>query len=143
MKTTKISRWLIFISSFFASYILCVATQTSAAVYSEELASFPHKGKIVDTDISGDGSLFLALTDNKEVLVHSVQGMPPVQIQLDRNYDSITASPAANIIFLTDSDAQITKVFKISFIQEFSYEGSPFKGPENAPVTIAVFSDFQ
>ena len=66
-----------------------------------------------------------------------------MQLQVDRDYDTITASPVANIIFLTDSDAQITKLFEIDIIQEFSYEGSPFKGPEDAPVTLAVFSDFQ
>jgi high-affinity nickel permease len=144
MKTTKAVRWHFFISSFFASYILCVvATQSDAAVYSNELASFQHKGKIVDTAVSGDGSLFFALTDNKEILVQSLNGMPPTQLQIDRDYDTITTSPVANIIFLTDSDAQITKLFEIDIIQEFSYEGTPFKGPEDAPVTIAVFSDFQ
>lgn len=143
MRISNNTRWYLFISSILAVFVTGVATQSSATISGEELTTFKHQGKVLDTAVSADGSLFFVLTDKKEVLVHSLNGKTETPLKVDGNYDLITASPRANFVFLTDSNAQITKLIEISIIQEFSYEGSPFKGPVDAPVTIAVFSDFQ
>jgi hypothetical protein len=40
---------------------------------------------------------------------------------------------------LTSSSTSALKVIHIDQVHNISVEGSPFMGPENAPVTLAVF----
>ena len=46
-------------------------------------------------------------------------------------------------LILTNAATNTIKILGIDLVQEISIEGSPFKGPENAPVTLAVFDDYQ
>jgi hypothetical protein len=56
---------------------------------------------------------------------------------------SIGTSPKGDFLLLADSKENTLEVVKISFVVDIDISGLPFKGPENAPVVIAVFNDYQ
>jgi hypothetical protein len=56
-------------------------------------------------------------------------------------------SRADNTLIVTSSSEKILKTIQLEFIQNIDITGLPFKGPAkgpaNAPVTVAVFNDYQ
>ncbi len=124
-------------------FIICTTVQSIAVVSHEEVTSFKHKGRAIDTAVSADGQFFYILTDKQELIVRSMNGKSQQSIKVSGNYDIMTTSPKANVVLLTDSAAQVTTVIQIESIHDFNYTSSPFKGPADAAVTVAVFSDFQ
>jgi protein-disulfide isomerase len=44
---------------------------------------------------------------------------------------------------LSSSGSKTLKILKLQDLYEVDLSGLPFKGPENAPVTVVVFSDYQ
>jgi hypothetical protein len=55
----------------------------------------------------------------------------------------LSYSPKENALILTSSAVKKIQVLKLETVHEIDTSGLPSKGPENAPVTIVVFSDFQ
>jgi len=47
------------------------------------------------------------------------------------------------MLLLKSRGNQTIEILVIDFIQKINISSSPFKGPTDAPVMIAVFSDFQ
>jgi protein-disulfide isomerase len=97
----------------------------------------------IDMATSPDGKWVIFLSRG-EVLVYSVPddriaGRTPV----DKTFDKLTYSAADDTVILSSSTAKTLKFIQMDVVQKFSLAGLPFKGPENAPVTIVVFSDYQ
>jgi len=97
----------------------------------------------LDVAASADGeSVFILLPG--EVLVYSVQGSAvEKRIPVDKGFDRMTYAPRLHGLVLTGSGSKSLKILKLQDIHELDVSGLPFMGPENAPVTIAVFSDYQ
>jgi protein-disulfide isomerase len=97
----------------------------------------------LDVTASADGkSVFILLPG--EILVYSVQGnVVEKRIPVDKGFERITYSPGLHGLVLTGSGIKSLKILKLQDIHELDVSGLPFMGPENAPVTIAVFSDYQ
>jgi len=51
--------------------------------------------------------------------------------------------PRGKRLFLTSTKDRTVQVVTIDFIVDINVSGSPYKGRQDAPVVIAVFSDFQ
>jgi hypothetical protein len=62
---------------------------------------------------------------------------------VDPGVDRIQPGPREDLLFLVDSAKNRIQVLYLDFIQEIPVDGSPTKGPADAPVMVAVFSDFQ
>lgn len=97
----------------------------------------------IDMATSPDGKWVIFLSRG-EVLVYSVPddriaGRTPV----DKAFDKLTYSAADDTVILSSSTAKTLKFIQMEAVQKFSLAGLPFKGPENAPVTVVVFSDYQ
>jgi hypothetical protein len=56
---------------------------------------------------------------------------------------SISSSPSGDFLLLADSTANTLEIVKLDYVVDIDISNLPFKGPENAPVLIAVFSDYQ
>jgi hypothetical protein len=52
-------------------------------------------------------------------------------------------SPKENELVLTSTAGKKLQIIRLDPVYDIDISGLPFKGPENAPVTIAVFSDYQ
>lgn len=123
--------------------------------------SLPAQGKI-DTEITSTftaaaPTLDLAsAVDGKHVFVLS-QGMVSIYSRDGKLKDTIAVDPAfdnlsvsglglANLdekIFLSSSRTGAVQEISYSFIVNIDITDAPFLGAADAPVTIAVFSDFQ
>jgi hypothetical protein len=97
----------------------------------------------VDVAPSADGQLIFILTPG-EILVYSIQAGKIIdKIPVDKDFDRITSSPRANILSITSSTKKVLQAILLEVIQRIDVTGLPFKGPADAPVTVAVFTDYQ
>ena len=97
----------------------------------------------VDVALSANGRYIYVLTDQKKILIYAADGSLKDTIVLEKNVDGIKAGPREDILIMSSREDKTIQVITIDFIQEIDVSGSPFKGPAEAPVVIAVFSDFQ
>lgn len=97
----------------------------------------------LDAAPSADGQRVFILTPG-EILVYSVQeGKIVDRIPVDKDFDRITSSPRANILTITSSSKKSLQTIIFNVIHRIDVTGLPFKGPPDAPVTVAVFTDYQ
>jgi hypothetical protein len=93
-------------------------------------------------DVAATPRLLFVLTDRGQVLVYLPNGKLMAKIPVDKSIDKIDTIPGGSALFLSSrTDKKIT-ILTLDFIQQISTLG-PFKGAVDAPVVIAVFSDFQ
>ena len=93
-------------------------------------------------DVAATPRLLFVLTDRGQVLVYLPNGKLMAKIPVDKSIDKIDTIPGGSALFLSSrTDKKIT-ILSLDFIQKISTLG-PFKGAVDAPVVIAVFSDFQ
>jgi hypothetical protein len=62
---------------------------------------------------------------------------------VDKAFDKITYSAADGAVLISSSSGNMIKIIQMDVVHKFSLAGPPFKDPENAAVTIVVFSDYQ
>lgn len=97
----------------------------------------------LDAATSADGKNLYVLTSG-EVLVYALPDYGLLtRIPVDKGLDRMTYSPRDNRLILMSGADRTVKVLQLETIHRFSLEGLYVKGPKNAPVTLAVFSDYQ
>ena len=101
------------------------------------------EGAPVDIAISVDGKYTFVLTDTGRVLIYSAEGQEEGSLDVGKNITGIACSPAGDMLFLLDRDGKAVQRMGVDFVQQINTAGAPFKGPADAPVVIALFSDFQ
>jgi hypothetical protein len=101
--------------------------------------------KVAPLDIapSPDGQRLFVLAKG-EVLVYSLrEGKVIGKKTVDQDFDRIAALAGVNGVTLSSSNRKTLQVLTFEMIQNIDISGSPFKGPEKAPVTLIVFDDYQ
>jgi hypothetical protein len=97
----------------------------------------------VDAATSSDGKLIFVLVPG-EILVYSVsKDKVTDRIPVDKVFDRITRFEKDHVLVLTSSSAKTLKIVQVDLVHDIDLSGLPFMGPADAPVTIAVFSDYQ
>jgi hypothetical protein len=97
----------------------------------------------LDVAFSTNGRWIFVLTDQGEILIYSGDGKPNDKFTVGTHVDRIEAGPREDILFLISRKNKKVHVITLNFIYDINASGSPFKGPADAPVVIAVFNDFQ
>ncbi len=97
----------------------------------------------VDVAASEDGKRIFVLTETGEILIYAPDGKLQDKIGVGKHIDQIEVGPTEDTLLLKSRSNQTIEILVIDFIQKINTSGSPFKGPADAPVVIAVFSDFQ
>lgn len=97
------------------------------------------------TDIvqSVDGARIFVLTDNNRILIYEPNGQLQGSVEVEPGVKAIESDARGENLLLIDAQKNTISSFSIDFVTEIDIAGSPFKGNPNAPVTIAVFSDFE
>jgi hypothetical protein len=97
----------------------------------------------IDVARSQGGDLTFLLTDQSKVLIYSTAGKLVGTIPVDPSVTDIAISAKGEQLYLINSQRKTLKTVDIAFIINFNVEGSPFLGPADAKIVVAVFSDFQ
>ncbi|MDK9708351.1 MAG: hypothetical protein OEL83_15010 [Desulforhopalus sp.] len=101
----------------------------------------PEKAK--DFAYSLDGKYAFVLAESNKVLVYDQKGELQGRIPVDAGVSDIAIAPLGRLLYLLDSEKNILSALAVDFILDINTAGSPFKGAADAPVAIAVFSDFE
>ena len=97
----------------------------------------------IDVAITPDGRRIFVLTDRGEVVIYSASGKIEAKIDVGQHVDHLKLGPGGDSLILTSGRNKTVEIVTLDFVQKINISGSPFKGPENAAVVIAVFDDFQ
>lgn len=96
-----------------------------------------------DVAVSLNGKWVYVLTDSGDLLVYSGDGELEGRLPVGPSAERLTVGPREDVVFVSDPMEKVVRVFALSLAQEIDATGAPFQGPENAPVEITVFSEFQ
>ena len=97
----------------------------------------------VDVTVSRNGKWIFVLTAPGNILVYTPDGKLQDKIGVGKHIDQIEVGPQEDMLLLKSRSNQTIEILAIDFVQNINISNSPFKGPADAPVVIAVFSDFQ
>lgn len=98
---------------------------------------------LLDVIVSADNRFIYLLNDKGQLLVYDANGRVRDTIDVGRDVDRIKTGPSEGLLFLLSRASGKVQLVSISMIEDIDTENAPFLGPRDAPVTIAVFSDFQ
>jgi hypothetical protein len=101
------------------------------------------KAKPLDLAASLDGKYIYLLFEGRLLIYSLVEDKGKNAIPVDKSFDMLTLSERNKLLILTSSSEQIVRMIELEFIQKLDYGGLPYKGPENAAVTITAFIDYQ
>ena len=96
-----------------------------------------------DVAVTLDGQTLYILTEKGDILVYRSDGVLIDKITLGDHADSLKIGQNGEQVFVISRRNKTVQAIQIDFIRTINTVGAPSKGPENAPVVLAVFSDFQ
>ena len=123
--------------------IFCFSGLVMAEVEMGQAKTFKLDAKPIDMATSADGQYTFVLTEGGKVFILDRSGTLKDTLTVNESVMSIGTSPKGDLLLLADSKENTLEVVKISFVVDVDITGLPFKGPANAPVVVAVFSDYQ
>jgi hypothetical protein len=97
----------------------------------------------LDIAASADGQWLFILTPGEIIVYSAFEDKISKGIPIDKEFDRLTYSARDNALILSSRTEKSVKIIQLELIHEFDNSGLPVKGPENAPVTVAVFGDYQ
>jgi len=97
----------------------------------------------LDVAVSADGRRIFVLTEQGKIIVYTANAEEEATIDVGDHVDKIQVGPRGDIIFSNSRKNKSVQIFAVDFIQNIDVSNSPFKGPADAPIVIAVFDDFQ
>jgi len=122
--------------------LMGVAAGSFASVEWDLERTFQMDQSPLDVAVSPDGKHMFVLTESG-IFVYSQDGKLVDKIDVGYPVDQIKIGPRGKQLFITSRKNNTVQVVTIDFIVDINVSGSPYKGRQDAPVVIAVFSDFQ
>ena len=101
------------------------------------------KKKPIDTCLSVRGTYLFTLTNDGIIHAYDSEGNVKGEIFVGEHVDSIACGPNENVIILKSKKKKEVQTISFDFVEVINTEGSPFKGNADAPIVIAVFTDYQ
>jgi len=123
--------------------IFCFSGLVMAEVEMGQAKTFKLDAKPIDMTTSADGKYTFVLAEGGKVFIIDSSGTVKDSLTVSESVVSIGTSPGGDFLLLADSKSNTLEVVKISFVVDVDISGLPFKGPANAPVVVAVYSDYQ
>ena len=106
-------------------------------------ATLKTKSNPVDVAVSADGKYTFVLGEDGNLFIYTAQGDLYDTIIVNPDMDRVSVDGTGSRLLLSNNKAGTVHELLIDYVAEFTYDGSPFLGNNNAPVVVAVFSDFQ
>ena len=122
---------------------LGILSPVHAEVEYNVLKTYKLEDQPVDMVFSATRNEIYVLNQKGELLIYAANGHLTEKINVYKVYDRLQLVEGSDILFLSSRKDKSIQVIQLDFVQKIDTLGSPFKGIENAPVVIAVFSEFQ
>ena len=107
------------------------------------IKSLDLKAAPLDVAPSMDGQRLFVLTPG-EILVYSIpEGKITDHIPVDKEFDRIVSLPRGDALSISSNSKKLVQVIMLETVYKIDVSGLPFKGPKEAPVTIAIYDDYQ
>ncbi|MCL7486605.1 MAG: hypothetical protein M8357_00330 [Desulfobulbaceae bacterium] len=106
-------------------------------------ATWKIDAKPIDMVHSLDNKRVFILGDDSKVHVFSTNGDKQGTISVDKGVAAIDIAPRGELLYLINQQDNTFSSLTVSFNASIDITGAPFLGNENAPVVLALFSDFQ
>ncbi len=97
----------------------------------------------LDVVATPDGKYFVVLTENGDISVFDQEGALQNKRHVGSEADQIELDPKNNRLFVTSRVKKTIQVIFLDFFFVINTAGAPARGPSDAPLVLAVFSDFQ
>ena len=122
---------------------LAAPVQAGAGVDWQVLGNIDVDAEIRDMAISTEGRWIYVLTAQNEIRIYASGGQLKGAMPIDPGYTRIKAGPRDDILLVTNKNEQRIQLVSVNPVNDFNLADAPVKGPDSAPVTITVFSDFE
>jgi hypothetical protein len=83
------------------------------------------------------------LSDQGEIAIYTFNGQLKGKLMVGTDVQRIEAGPSQDMLFLVRPKSRVVESILITLTEKIDIQGSPVKGAADAPVVLAVFSDFQ
>jgi len=122
---------------------LLTAPPVMAKVESQTRPTLKPASPPLDVSLSADGRRAFVLSEGGLVTIYGVDGNVVDTFKVDPDTDRISVDGNGSQLFLgSKKNGTVNQVF-VRYQVDLDYSGSPYKGKADAPVVMAVFSDFQ
>ena len=126
------------------SYALTTATEgQDQRIEWKVTKSWPTESKTLDMVYSLDGKYVYILNDQQQVQIFNREGQLQGNIPIEKGVSAIDISPQGESLYLINNVKNTFSSLSVSFVVDIEITDSPFEGPADAPVTLAVFTDFE
>ncbi|MGD8833313.1 MAG: hypothetical protein PVJ84_00725 [Desulfobacteraceae bacterium] len=97
----------------------------------------------LDMVVASKSQRVYILNKQGEIEVYAFSGRLKGKIDVGPDVFQIKAGAREDLLFVLKRDSKTMQAITIDVPENIDIQGSPFKGASTAPVTVAVFSDFQ
>jgi DNA-binding beta-propeller fold protein YncE len=139
----RIPMAIVAVAALGLALLLVAPAPGNAAAEWEVVRSLNTGTRPLDVAVSMDGRSVFVLTEDGVLSIYTPDGALTETFQLAKDAERIAIAPDGERVYVTSRQGKRVDVVQLDFVREIALAGSPAKGPERAPVTIAVFSDFQ
>jgi len=133
------------VDSLIPILVIClgILAPVHAEVEYNVLKTYKLEDQPVDMAFSANRNEIYVLNPKGELLIYAANGRLTEKINVGKAYDRLQLIQGSDVLFLSSRKDKTIQVIQLEFVQKIDTSGSPYKGSENAPVVIAVFSEFQ
>ena len=115
---------------------LGILSPVHAEVEYNVLKTYKLEDQPVDMVFSATRNEIYVLNQKGELLIYAANGHLTEKINVDKVYDRLQLVEGSDILFLSSRKDKSIQVIQLDFVQKIYTLGSPFKGIENAPVSL-------
>jgi len=122
---------------------LLLAPTTRASVQWEAGPVLKTSSPPLDVAVTADGKRTFVLSEGGLVTIYGENGSVIDTMKVDPATDRISTDGGGSQLYLTSRKNGTVSPLSLDYQFNLDYTGSPFRGKADAPVVMAVFSDFQ
>lgn len=123
--------------------LLCLLPVCFAALDWNVIQTFNLKDPPLDVAFSTSRNKVFILTGEGQIQVYEPNGTLDETMDVGKGFDRLWHIQGSDVLLLSSHEKKTVQIIELNFVEQIDISGSPFRGPENAPVVVAVFSEFE